>query len=619
MAKLLALEWDAREARVAVARTRGSEIVLEQAFTVALTTREATGTAPGPTATDLKLGQQLAAALASHQVGRSETLVAVGRASIELRQLSLPPAPAEELPDLVRFQALRQFTTINEQWAIDFVVVDAGTSETCEVLTAAISPEMVAQIRETCEAAELTAKRLVLRPFSAASLLRRQRPAEEDSCLLMVDLLADEADLTVTLKNQVILTRTVRLAAGGDAVAQSRALLGEIRRTVAAGRNQLRGRRIERVVLCGSGDEQVLLKEAIETELSYPVETFDPFDGIRLGGQLEAARPTSPGRFAPLIGMLLDEAAGAQHAVDFLHPRQKPKPPNRFKRLSLVVGLAATVLLAIVFVIGNELTKLDQQIEELTQQSKSLDEPVKRARMRINDAARIEEFVQGDFVWLDELHRLSQELPSADQVVLTQMLLSVRTPAGGQLILDGNARSPGDLEQVQTALRQSQRTVLSRGGQEDPRQPVYRWMFKETVELPPRNLTATTKPAEQTPPAENTQPQATTASAEQAEVHAGTEANAGIEVKTAADSKTRSDSSATTDSKATVEPVPAREPNTAAEPTVVAEPSAAEKTPAAAEPAATTEPAATAEPAATTEPAAAPVDKETPPESPPSA
>jgi Tfp pilus assembly PilM family ATPase/Tfp pilus assembly protein PilN len=496
MAKWLALEWDAREARVAVARTRGAELVLEQAFAVELAPRDTTGATAGQAVLDSNLGPRLATALASHQVGRAETLIAVGRANIELRQLSLPPAPVEELPEMVRFQALRQFTTINEQWILDFVVVDVGTSETCEVLTAAISPEMVSQIRSTCEAADLTAKRLVLRPFAAASLMRRKRPLDEDACVLMVDLLADEADLTITLKNQVILTRTVRLAAGGDAAAQSRTLLGEVRRTVAAGRNQLRGRRIERVVLCGSGNEQALLKEAIETELSYPVETFDPFDGIRLSGSLQAAHPTNPGRFAPLIGMLLDEAAGAQHAIDFLHPRRKPERPNRFRRFGLLAGLAATVMLAVTFLVWNELAQLDTEIEEVSAELKALDEPVKRARVRMADVARIEEFVQGDYGWLDELQRLSQQLPPADNVVLTQILFSVRSPSGGQLILDGNAKTPDDLKHIQTALREADRVVLSKGGQEDPRQPVYRWQFKETVELPPR--TGTNSPAART-------------------------------------------------------------------------------------------------------------------------
>ena len=41
MSRLLALEWDGREARVAIGRSRGKDLVLEQAFAVDLGPREA--------------------------------------------------------------------------------------------------------------------------------------------------------------------------------------------------------------------------------------------------------------------------------------------------------------------------------------------------------------------------------------------------------------------------------------------------------------------------------------------------------------------------------------------------------------------------------------------------
>ena len=76
--------------------------------------------------------------------------------------------------------------------------------------------------------------------------------ARRSPARLMVDLLADEADLTVLVNEQVALMRTVRLSAADDD-AQAKALLGEIRRTIAAAQNQLGGRRIEKVILCGRG------------------------------------------------------------------------------------------------------------------------------------------------------------------------------------------------------------------------------------------------------------------------------------------------------------------------------------------------------------------------------
>ena len=75
MAKLLALEWGLREARVAVARTHGDDIVVEQAFAVDLGPRD-----PGQTFSDETVADKLAKALVARGLGRTETLVAVGRA-----------------------------------------------------------------------------------------------------------------------------------------------------------------------------------------------------------------------------------------------------------------------------------------------------------------------------------------------------------------------------------------------------------------------------------------------------------------------------------------------------------------------------------------------------------
>src|SRR5688500_6895355 len=110
MIRLVALEWDGKEARIALARARGKSVVLEQAFVVELPRRE-TGTVAESDA-----GAKIASALAQHGISRRDVLVAVGRANIELRFLSTPPVPPEELPDLVRFQALRQFSTLGEDW-----------------------------------------------------------------------------------------------------------------------------------------------------------------------------------------------------------------------------------------------------------------------------------------------------------------------------------------------------------------------------------------------------------------------------------------------------------------------------------------------------------------------
>ena len=89
------------------------------------------------------------------------------------------------------------------------------------------------------------------------------------------------------------------------------------------------------VVVCGAGQEQEMLTELIKDELGQEVGSFDPFEGIQLSAELSSHKPSHPGRFAPLLGMLLDEAQGVGHAIDFLHPRQAAQPGH-----AIVGGLA---------------------------------------------------------------------------------------------------------------------------------------------------------------------------------------------------------------------------------------------------------------------------------------
>ncbi|HJN11440.1 MAG TPA: hypothetical protein QF564_22350 [Pirellulaceae bacterium] len=484
MPRLLALEWDGREARVAVARTRGSDIVVEHAFVVDL---ELGG---GQTPAESEVGKRVAAALAARNLGRTETLVAIGRTSIELRQLALPPSPVEELPELVRFQALRQFTTISEDWPIDFVHVDAGDSESLHVIAAAISPDLVRQIQGTCESADQTAKRLVLRPFAAASLLHRRDKDRQPPCTLMVDLLAEEVDLTVMVDNQVAMMRTVRSSIGNGAEAQSRALLGEIRRTIAAAQNQLSGHRVERIVICGDGSDQSTLKALVEDKLTCKVELFSPFSDVQVEGELAESKPEHPGRFAPLLGMLADEAAGAAHGIDFLHPRERPTPPSPWRNRGLYIGLGVAVCAVVAMVLVVSGMNMDAEIADLQEESQALEKTVDKAKKKSDDVNRVEDFLRTDYAWLDELKELSDTMPPADDVILTQLNM-IAIPSGGQIALDGYTMESSQIEDVQRALRSGGRRVVPKGGGVDPRRNEYRWQFKELIALPLRtDLTA---------------------------------------------------------------------------------------------------------------------------------
>ena len=472
MARLLALEWNETEARLAVAALRAGRVVIEQAFSVALQSDVALNPRPdgqpgiflgqedtpqrsgqpGANPPEVNVGERIGTALAARGLGRIDTLVAVGRSNVELRQLAVPPAPDEELPEMVHFQALREFNALGEDWPLDFMPLDDASDQPRNVLAAAIDPARVAQIEATCRAAGLKPRRLILRPCAAASLLRRSQTSGRMQLRLLIDLLVDEADMTVMIDRKVIFLRCVRLPGDPLTVAEaSGALLSEIRRTMAAVQNQLGGREVETLVLCGVDTRHEALAELIRAELATPTELFDPFGGLALSRELGRGLPDLPGRFAPLLGTLLDELEGAPHAIDFLHPRRRPEPPSR-RNTYLVAGLAVCLAAVIAIFLGwYAKTSLKANLQRLSQESAALDKEITRADEFAEVAKEIDDWAYPDVAWLDELYRLSANFPSPQQAMLTQLRMGPHRQ-GAEIELDGLANDVETLEAMEQSI-----------------------------------------------------------------------------------------------------------------------------------------------------------------------
>ncbi|NQU25106.1 MAG: hypothetical protein HQ567_27790 [Candidatus Nealsonbacteria bacterium] len=485
MPQILALEFNDTEARLVVAASRGDRVVIDHAFSVALLPQ-----GPDEDPAKVSVGGRIAAALAARGIQQSETLVAVGRSSIELRHLALPPAPDAELPEMVHFQAIREFAELADDWLLDFVPMADSPEGGRNVLAAAIGPQPVQQIRKMCEAAALTPRRLLLRPCAAASLLARSRPTAQAKVTLLVDLLPDEADLTVVVDRQVVFLRTARLS--GDPLqdaSASQALLGEIRRTIAAAQNQLGGQRIESIVLYGSGDSHEELVWSIQGSLAAETECVYPFDGLRLGSELRDALPEHPGRFAPLLGMALAELEQTGQAIDFFDPRRPAPPKSRKQGAAVAIAAVATLVLAYFGYGILEKGWVRDDIEALAKEMKHLDEQViatEKARRAVDE---LKAWEATDAVWLDELYRLSKEFPVAKKAMVTKMTLSggsYDTDGDGKkepvpkIRLEGLASSASSIGEVESELRELH-PVKGGGSDPDDSNQFYERSFDEEV------------------------------------------------------------------------------------------------------------------------------------------
>ena len=455
-----------------VASGRGRQVVIEQAFSIPCETD------PSAADTAEQIGQRIASELDSRGLGRADAVVAVGRNSIELRQLQLPPAPDEDLPELVRFQATREFNELDDKWLLDFVPIDGSAASARTVLATAIAPAVLRQIETVCQHAGLKMLRLLLRPCEAALLLEGEKSLPRGQVVLLVNTLGVEADLTAVVDGKAVFLRTTRIGSDPPPVP---ALLAEIRLTMAAASNQLGGRKIESIVLCGEQQPDLALARAIEAELAIHVELFDPLGGVKLGPALVESPPKHPGRFAPLVGMLLAELKPSKHAVDFLHPRHRAAVADPRKKWIIAAALAGTLVLAWLIYSRIEHYLLTDSVEILAEKSKALDKEIDRAKKVRTNTAEIAKWADEDVIWLDRLYTLEQSFPAAEDAALGQLTTN-SGPHGGQMELKGWVRrQTDDLTRLAEGVRAHGEKLVIKSSREDHSMPPYSCSFEASV------------------------------------------------------------------------------------------------------------------------------------------
>ncbi len=476
MPKAIAIELSRSESRVLLARTTGVEVAVEQAFCVPMGASEE---ARGPDA----LEKAVVAALAERGISRLPAVGVVGRGDVELRLLHLPPAPDDELPDLVRFQAGQEFPNLEADAPLDFLPLDGGGEQPWRVLAAVLKPGVAERHQRICREAKLALTRLVLHPAAAASLAVRRRPEIGNGWCLLIDPLDGQAELTAILRGRVAFSRQVLVPdglPGSDEAAE--ALCAEIRRTRAAAANQEAAPLPEPVLLFGHGADWPALAERLAGKLGVGVELVGPFTKANRPGAVESLAPDRQARFAALVGTLEDEAEDRAPSLDFLHPRRRPQPPSRRNQYAMGGLIAAGIVLAVLALNWVQSSRLRASIRQLQHESNALDRQVVEADKIISHAEDIGNWAAGEVVWLDELRWLSDSFTPAEDAMLTKLVAAV---AGGraEMRLDGLARSIDAASQLDRKLRDETHRLVGQTKSEDRSESRYQIQFRSTVQI----------------------------------------------------------------------------------------------------------------------------------------
>lgn len=430
MAKLLALDWDQQEARLVVARPKGDSITIEQAVAVPIRLSTQQGNHE-------ELAEQLQAAFSRLSLPKCQVLTAIGRSMIELDRLQLPPAPEEELPDMVRFQAMRQFSSLQENSPLDFVPLGDAGNEPGEIIAAAIPRDLSEKVNKAITAQGQEPHRVVMRPCAVASLAIRRSPAMQEGVALIIAQQSESAELVVVKQGLVVFTRSFRLPPDWVPSESGEPMLGEVRRTIAAAQNQLGGSRIEKIGVFGKSEHHQTLSERIRERTELDVQLLSPFADVTIDNV-----PDRPERFAAAVGMLLDEVNGVVPVIDFLNPRKAPEPESPTRKRVFYGGLAATVVLGMTALVMWQYHSLNQELKRHTRVFAQLAQENKNLESTVRLAQELRDWKKADRNWLDELVHLSTiENLTADDYMLESISGRTLRDYRGEIDIQGKSKT----------------------------------------------------------------------------------------------------------------------------------------------------------------------------------
>lgn len=495
MPAFLAVDWDGIEARFVFAQLSKDKINVRSVGSTSFVkpkTAEMTETdteeeSPPVVFGPAEIGSTLHHLLRTHHVGTGKTLFGLSASTTDLMLFTLPPAKQEEIPEILKNQAIRELPGFLETNPIDYLTLNAVPGEPQKVLAVSLNRTQQKNLQTIGKSARRKPNRLEIRGIAAAELLLNSGFYDDAPVpRLLVNILCDELDLVLLVDKKVVNFRSVKLPEMTDSGDRVKRINSEIARTLAVGLPTFTEDVLEHICLFGGTEEWTDLVEKLQSQ-SLQVQVVNPFHlkNIRVQDM-----PDCPGRYAGLLGMFSCEVLNRTPAIDLLHPKSTPTPPN-------YIGMAAIALLGLGILLGClyfwnnhalkrlESEKVDKQraYEQVVAQYNQLYNPW----IVLSNAQRID---QQDVNWLDTFRDITSLFPDQQDMVITQ-LRCISGPINpnrfgsyysGQINITALVRDVNVVQQLKTSL-ESRRfyTVMLGNPSHNPTGGGYPWTYNISI------------------------------------------------------------------------------------------------------------------------------------------
>ncbi|MGE0375061.1 MAG: hypothetical protein AB7I48_01450 [Planctomycetaceae bacterium] len=445
----------------------------------------------------VELGRRLGEVLTNQKATRARLLIGLGRGALETVEFTVPAAEESELPLLVRNLAMRNLSSINDETVLDFLASPPRGDRSRDVTAMTVRDDVRQELDRLTEAAGTAAARILVRPYELQPLLNDAALASQ--VVLIVCSSSQVVDMLLVHPEGWRLARSIRIAETSSPSASAGQAVNEIRRTLfSLPIEDFDATHIDRIVLFADPDELQPLATELGTALDAPVQRQHPFADPRVRIQ---SLPAAASEFAPLVGMLLNEAEG-RHPIDFLNPRQPPQPINRRKALLTGAAVVGALFAGAAYIVSGQFAEIDEHNAALIVRRNELKGLVKEVQPKLQLAKALEAWENSRISWLDELRDLTLRMPPSSDLTVQRFSASPSRGTEATITFSGESRSPDVVAQMEQSLRDDHHRPKTPGVRERLTQERPVWTFQTTMTVSARSAdeyTAHREPQESRP------------------------------------------------------------------------------------------------------------------------
>jgi hypothetical protein len=476
--KIVAIDWDNQELRTAVALVGRRGVGSVTCTTMSWDRAEQQGLEAGAF-------EAVAFLLASCDLGHGRGILLARHQHLESLRLTAPPASDGELPILVENHLVTEIGGELEDTAHDYLALDSDPQSPRRVIITTMEASVAQQYRTLAAGLKLSKPRLCVRGMGAAFLARAQWAATEhtpDVPTLIVVSNVEEIDLVVSAANGVCYWRSVYCSPAGDSSSFRQFFADEVIRTLAVAEESLpEGQQIACAALFADDEQYAMLLQALRSSVELPIVQLT--SAVPQVDVTDCEGGLPPGRFAPLIGALLQEAVHERPPVDLLNARPRERVPSSFRPAMLAVLAGLTALGLGSYVLWEEVAQEQTEVARLASQLKDLEGELKKVEPDAKAWEAIQAWNQAHVVWLDELRDLSLRFPPPGTAVALDFNASPAGSGRAVIRLNGRALDPTVVAGIDRALRDEYREILSRNLREQVTSPddPFVWRFESLI------------------------------------------------------------------------------------------------------------------------------------------